>query len=69
MIVYRNDGKKVNVTQKAYDVIYKRLGYSINNQEKDYTKAELQELLKNKGIDFKKSATKDDLKALFNKEV
>lgn len=69
MIVYRDDGKKVNVTQKAYDVIYKRQGYSINNQEKDYTKAELQELLKNKGIDFKKSATKDDLKALFNKEV
>lgn len=69
MIVYRDDGKKVNVTQKAYDVIYKRKGYSINNQEKDYTKAELQELLKNKGIDFKKSATKDDLKALFNKGV
>lgn len=69
MIVYRDDGKKVNVTQKAYDVIYKRQGYFINNQEKDYTKAELQELLKNKGIDFKKSATKDDLKALFNKEV
>lgn len=69
MIVYRDDGKKVNVTQKAYDVIYKRQGYSINNHEKDYTKAELQELLKNKGIDFKKSATKDDLKALFNKEV
>lgn len=69
MIVYRDDGKKVNVTQKAYDVIYKRQGYFIDNQEKDYTKAELQELLKNKGIDFKKSATKDDLKALFNKEV
>jgi len=75
--VVRPDGKQVTVTQKAYDLVYKKEKYTLDeeNEEVDfYTKSReqlekikndvLKDFLTKEEIDFDAKATKDDLISL-----
>ncbi len=69
MKVIRPDGAEVDVTEKAYDTIYKDLGYMIVTKieignEIDYDKItvkELMALLDEKGIEYDKKEKKAEL--------
>lgn len=65
---YIKDGKSINATEKAFQVIFKGLGYRPCNTEanqtgstEDMTKAEITEALTAKGIDFNPRDRKDKL--------
>lgn len=69
---YIKDGKSINATEKAYQVIFKGLGYKAYNGNEhdprtgsgdieDMTKAEITEALTAKGIDFNPRDKKDKL--------
>lgn len=71
MIVYKPDGSIIDVTDKAFRVLYKSRGFvakdSYENSKTEYesySKAELLELVDKRGLEVKKSATKAELIAL-----
>ena len=84
MLAKRSDGQVVEVTEKAYSVLYKQRGWVLVGDEDDkdsstsddqlqdldieedidlstLKKSGLQDLADKKGIEYKSSATKDEL--------
>lgn len=63
-------GKEVEVTERAYNVVYKGQGYKlvgeVNERDalKEKTNAELKAILDEKDIDYPSNATKDELISL-----
>lgn len=67
MLARKPNGQVIEVTEKAYSVLYKQRGWVLVDSEDEsidlstLKKAELQELADKKGIEYKASATKDEL--------
>jgi hypothetical protein len=63
-------GKEVEVTERAYNVVYKGQGYTLTSETnerealKEKTNAELKVILDEKDIDYPSNATKDELISL-----
>lgn len=74
MLVRKPNGETVEVTTKAYELIYRDKGYSVENEgvqpgtdPAGYTVAELKERLDEAGIEYDIKAKKADLVALLEK--